>query len=103
MPVPYRLKMPDETADFVRHMHPEIKKKIKSSLEIILSDPHVGKSLKKELTGLKSFGIGRFRIIYRISSKQIIDIVAIGPRSIIYEITYRLLKKETAQNKYFQI
>ncbi|MEA2038840.1 MAG: type II toxin-antitoxin system RelE/ParE family toxin [Thermodesulfobacteriota bacterium] len=74
-------------------MHPEIKKKIKSSLEIILSDPHAGKSLKGELTGLKSFRTGRFRIIYRISSKQIIDIVSIGPRRIIYEITYRLLKK----------
>ncbi|MCK5507704.1 MAG: type II toxin-antitoxin system RelE/ParE family toxin [Desulfobacterales bacterium] len=99
MPVPYKFKMPDETADFVRHMHPEIKKKIKSSLEIILSDPHSGKSLKKDLTGLKSFRAGRFRIIYRISSKQIIDIVTVGPRSIIYEITYRLLKKETDQKK----
>jgi mRNA interferase RelE/StbE len=67
MPLSYKLKMPDETADFVRHMHPEIKKKIKSSLKIILSDPHVGKSLKKELAGLKSFGVGRFRIIYRLT------------------------------------
>jgi mRNA interferase RelE/StbE len=99
MTAPHKLGMPDETADFIRHMHPEIKKKIKSSLEIILSDPHAGKSLKGALTGLKSFRTGRFRIIYKISSKQIIDIVAVGPRSIIYEITCRLLKKETDQNK----
>jgi mRNA interferase RelE/StbE len=99
MPVPYKLRMPDETVDFIRHMHPEIKKKIKSSLEIILSDPHTGKSLKGELTGLKSFRTGRFRIIYKISSKQIIDIVSVGPRRIIYEITYRLLKKETGRGK----
>ena len=99
MTVTYKLGMPDETADFIRHVHPEIKKKIKSSLEIILSNPNVGKSLKGELTGLKSFRAGRFRIIYRISLKHIIDIVAVGPRSIIYEITYRLLKKETGQNK----
>ncbi|MDL1974712.1 MAG: type II toxin-antitoxin system RelE/ParE family toxin [Deltaproteobacteria bacterium] len=103
MPVPYNCRMPDETADFIRHTHPEIRKKIKSSLEIILSDPHAGKSLKEELTGLKSFRVGRFRIIYRISSKQIIDIVAVGPRRIIYEITYRLLKKETGQNESFRI
>ena len=99
MPVTYKLRMPDETADFIRHMHPEIKKKIKSSLEIILSDPHAGKSLKGELTGLKSFRTGRFRIVYKISSKQIIDIVFVGPRRIIYEITYRLLKKETDREK----
>ena len=99
MPVPYKLRMPDETADFIRHMHPEIKKKIKSSIEVILSDPHAGKSLKGELTGLKSFRIGRFRIIYNISSKQTIDIVSVCPRRIIYEITYRLLKKETGREK----
>ena len=99
MPVTYKLRMPDETADFIRHMHPEIKKKIKSSLEIILSDPHAGKSLKGELTGLKSFRTGRLRIVYKISSKQIIDIVSVGPRRIIYEITYRLLKKETDGEK----
>ena len=99
MTVTYKLRMPDETANFIRHMHPEIKKKIKSSLEIILSNPQAGKSLRAEPTGLKSFRPGRFRIIYKISSKQIINIVAIGPRSIIYEITYRLLKNEADQNK----
>jgi mRNA interferase RelE/StbE len=99
MPATYKFRMPDKTADLIRHMHPEIKKKIKSSLEIILSDPLAGKSLKGELTGLKSFRTGRFRIIYKISSKQIIDIVAVGPRSVIYKITYRLLQKQTHQKK----
>jgi len=94
MPATYKLRMPDETADFIRHMHPEIKKKIKSSLKIILSNPNSGKSLKGELAGLKSFRTGRFRIIYKISLKQSIDVVTVGPRSIIYEITYKLLKKD---------
>lgn len=100
MPATYKLGMPDETADFIRHAHPEIKKKIKSSLEIILSNPYSGKSLKGELTGLKSFKTGRFRIMYKISSKQIINIVAVGPRSIIYELTYKLLKKQLSQKKF---
>ena len=99
MPATYKFGMSDETADFIRQMHPEIKKKIKSSLEIILSNPYSGKSFKGELTGLKSFRTGRFRIIYKISLKQIINIVAIGPRSIIYEITYKLLKKQLNQKK----
>ena len=99
MPTAYKLGMSDETADFIRHAHPELKKKIKSSLEIILSNPYSGKSLKGELTGLKSFRTGRFRIIYEIPSKDIINIVAVGPRSIIYEITYKLLKKQLSQKK----
>jgi mRNA interferase RelE/StbE len=89
----YRLSVPDETADFLRSLHPEIKRKMKAALELIVSAPGVGKSLRDELSGLESFKIGRFRIIYKVTSKRIIEIVAIGPRRTIYEETYRLLKK----------
>jgi len=88
-----RLRMPAEMADFIRSLHPEIKRKVKAALKAILSDPDIGKSLRHELEGLKSFKVGRFRIIYRKSSGGIIDIVAIGPRKYIYEETYRLVKK----------
>ena len=90
----YTLRIPDGLAAFVRTLHPELKKKIKASLQMILSDPNSGKSLKDELSGLKSFRVSRFRIIYRISSGKHIEIVAIGPRERIYEATYRLLGKE---------
>lgn len=87
-----RLRVTDETADFLRSLHPEIKRKIRAALEIIASEPSAGKSLQDELRGLKSFKIGRFRIIYKVAPKRIIEIVAIGPRRIVYEETYRLLK-----------
>ena len=89
----YRLRVPDEIVDLLRSLHPEIKRKMKAALDLIASDPAVGKSLRDELRGLKSFKIGRFRIIYKVASKRIIEIVAIGPRRTIYEETYRLLKK----------
>ena len=92
----YRLRVPDEIVDLLRSLHPEIKRKIKAALDLIASDPAVGKSLRDELRGLKSFKIGRFRIIYKVASKRIIEIVAIGPRRTIYEETYRLLKKPPA-------
>ena len=88
-----RLRMPKETADFIRSLHPEIKRRVKAALKAILSDPDRGKSLRNELEGLRSFRVGRFRIIYRKPSEGIIDIVAIGPRKYIYEETYRLVKK----------
>ena len=92
----YRLRVPDEIVDLLRSLHPEIKRKMKAALDLIASDPGVGKSLRDELRGLKSFKIGRFRIIYKVASKRIIEIVAIGPRRTIYEETYRLLKKPPA-------
>jgi mRNA interferase RelE/StbE len=89
----YRLRVPDEVAGFLRALHPEIRRKIKSALKVILSEPMEGKSLQEELRGLRSFRVGRTRIIYRVASKGIIEIIAIGPRRIVYEETYRLLKK----------
>lgn len=75
-------------------MHPHIKKKIKSSLQIIASNPHSGKALKSELAGLWSFRASRFRIIYKIGSSKLIEIAAIGPRNVIYEETIKMIKKE---------
>ena len=90
-----KLRVPVEIVAFVRGCHPKLKRKIRAGLKHIVTEPESGKSLKDELEGLKSYRISRFRIIYRISSKEIIDIIAIGPRKTIYEETYRIIKKES--------
>ncbi len=90
----YKLRLSDETAALIQSLHPHLKKKIKASLKTVVADPSSGKSLKDELSGLKSFRVSKFRIIYRIEKKQVIEIITIGPRSRIYEETLRLIKKE---------
>lgn len=90
----YKLRLADDLVDFIRGTHPELKRKIKSALKYILSDPYSGKSLREEFQGLSSYRVGRFRIIYRIAENHIIEIVAIGPRRIIYELTYRIVSRE---------
>jgi mRNA interferase RelE/StbE len=89
-----KLRVPDEIVPFVRGCHPQLKRKIRAGLRHILNKTESGKSLKEERDGLRSCRISRFRIIYRLSSKQIIEVVAIGPRKTIYEETYRIMKKE---------
>jgi mRNA interferase RelE/StbE len=88
-----RLRVPADVAELIRNLHPVIKRKVKASLQRILKDPGAGKSLKDELEGLRSFRMGRIRIIYRLSGREIIEVVTIGPRKTIYEETLRLLKK----------
>ncbi|MBU4420522.1 MAG: type II toxin-antitoxin system RelE/ParE family toxin [Proteobacteria bacterium] len=88
----YKLRIPDRIAELVRHMHPHLKRKVKTSLHAILSDPNLGKALKDELVGLKSVQVSRFRIIYRVIKKKEIEIIAIGPRQRIYEETFRIVK-----------
>jgi mRNA interferase RelE/StbE len=87
--------MSDETAELVRALHPDIKRKIKAALQAILNDPKTGKGLRDELEGLQNFKVGKFRVIYKTATDRgIIEIVAIGPRKTIYEETLRLLKRE---------
>ena len=90
----YKLRVPDQLAEFIRNLHPEIKRKIKGSLRNIANEPNSGKPLKDDLEGLRSFRVSRFRIVYRVAGPKEIQVIAIGPRALIYEETYRLIKKE---------
>lgn len=90
----YRFRAPPEVAALIGGLHPQIKKKVRVALDLILSNPYCGKALKDELAGLRSFRVNRVRIIYRIATDRVIDLVAVGPRERIYEETYRLIAKQ---------
>jgi len=90
----YKLVAPKDLRELIKTMHPSLKKKVKASLKIILSEPYSGKALMAELSGLRSFRISSFRIIYRIKEPGQIELVAIGPRERIYEETFRMIHKE---------
>ena len=47
-----------------------------------------------ELGGLRSFRFGMFRSIYALLDKDLIEIVTIGPRTRVYEETYRIISRE---------
>jgi mRNA interferase RelE/StbE len=91
-----KLRAPDAVRTLLRHLHPELKRKVKAALETILLDPEHGKALKAELLGLRSVWVGRLRVIYRITPAAI-DLVAIGPRRTVYEETVRLLRRESGE------
>lgn len=90
----YKLVVPGDIRELIRTMHPSLKKKVKSSLKMILSDSSLGKALMDELAGLRSFRVSSFRMIYRIKGPEQIELVAIGPRERIYEETFRIIQKE---------
>ena len=89
----HKIRVSHRVRELVREMHPHLKRKIKASLKIVLSNPNEGKVLKDELAGLRSFRVGRLRIIYRVE-KNVVEIVTVGPRERIYEETFLILKKE---------
>jgi mRNA interferase RelE/StbE len=92
----WNLRIPDHLVGFIRGLHPEIKRKVKGSLKMLVADPNAGKPLKDELEGSRSLRVSRFRIVYRSAEPgREIQVVAIGPRERIYEETYRLIRKES--------
>lgn len=88
-----RLRIPDELAALIRGMHPVLKHRVRAALEAVLNDPAAGKALKEELSGFRSYRVGRLRVIYRCTSRNDIEIVAIGPRLTIYEYTLMLVQR----------
>ena len=94
MQISYKLRVPDEIVSLIRGMHPIIKKRVKAALNEISHNPYCGRALKEELAGLRSFRIKRFRIIYEVSTKKQINIIAVGPRKYIYEETFRIISKD---------
>lgn len=87
-----RFRVPRELVELIRGLHPEIKTKIRNGFDAIRSAPQSGKALKRGLEGLRSFRVGRFRIVYRIGKKHTIEIIALGPRRAIYEETLRRVR-----------
>jgi mRNA interferase RelE/StbE len=90
----FRLTVPIEIQRLIRKMHPDLKRKLRASLNLIASDPSSGKVLFDELEGLRSFRVSSFRVIYKIADPKRIEIIAIGPRRQIYEETVRILRKQ---------
>ncbi|MGA2954466.1 MAG: type II toxin-antitoxin system RelE/ParE family toxin [Thermodesulfobacteriota bacterium] len=88
-----KLVVPRDIEELIRKMYPDLKKKGRASLRIVLSEPQSGKLLMDELSGLRSLRVSSFRIIYRIKDPDRIELVAIGPRERIYEETFRLIRK----------
>ena len=87
-----QLRVPDDVASLIRGLHPDLKRRVRSALDDVLTDPGIGKALRDELAGLRSCRVGRFRIVYRVVM-TVIEVVAIGPRRTIYAETWRRVRR----------
>lgn len=89
--IKYKIRLDHETLSFIRHLHPEIKKRIRMGFEEILKNPSSGKALQNELSGLLSFRVQRFRIVYQVSG-CFIDVLGVGHRETIYLETLKAVR-----------
>ena len=88
-----RIRLAEATVSLIPGLHPDIRKKIRAGLEAIAKNSAAGKQLRLELAGLRNFRVGRFRTVYRMAAKGVLEVIVVGPRKMIYEETYRLLMR----------
>ena len=91
-----RVRLLPKTADVVRQLPPERKRKVRAALAELLRDPDLGEPLERELTGLRRIRVGQLRIVYRVSALAV-EIVATGPRRSIYAELEREARRTDAR------
>lgn len=93
-----QLVVPDALHELIRHLPPEVKRRLRAALEDLVQDPTSGKPLREELEGFWSYPVGRTRIIYRLQEPLVI-LVTIGPRKTIYRDVAILLKQQIERRR----
>lgn len=89
---PYRARYTPEAALRIRKLHPEVRREIKEGVAEILASLLAGRPLQFELSGLRSYRIRTYRIIYRLNEEEAcVEILFVGPRRTVYEELRALL------------
>ena len=82
-----------DAATVIRASHPDQRRKIRATVDALRESPEMGKPLRRELEGLWSARVGRYRVIYRWSS-GLLAVVLVGPRATVYEDAFRLRERD---------
>ncbi len=81
-----------ECARLISQLPPEIKRLVRSNVDVLLDKPTLGTQLTAELDGYYSYRIRRYRIIYRVNEEEsCIDVYHVGHRRDVYETLRSLL------------
>lgn len=85
---PFRLLFTEKSRNWIHKAHPIVRQEIRTGLKDLKENPWLGKILQRELLGMFSLRVKRYRILYEVhEEKQTIEILVIGARKTIYEET----------------
>jgi mRNA interferase RelE/StbE len=96
----YRLEIPPEVGEIIRHLPPELKRSVKEALRGLSRNPTAGEPLRRELQGLWKYRVRRYRVVYAIEPRRrVLRILAVGPRVEIYERVAATLRRAPPKRK----
>jgi len=89
----YKVRFSKTAALAVKHLHPDLKKAAKITVQGLAKNPYIGKELQHELSGYHSHRFLRYRIVYKPDARnKIIDILIVNHRKDVYEIFSEYLR-----------
>ena len=83
---PFRPEIPPHVAEVIRRLAPDLKRSVKQALRSLCTDPRAGDPVRRELEGLWTYRVRRFRIVNAFyARRRSIRIYAVGHRRSVYE------------------
>jgi mRNA interferase RelE/StbE len=73
--VPYSLKIKQSAFTELQKLDKKERIHIISAIDQLTENPHIGKVLKGELTGLRRIRSGNYRVIYEIKEREVLILV----------------------------
>ena len=91
----FQLDIPPHVAEVFRHLHPDIKRPIKAALRALIHDPAIGAPLERELVGLLTYRVSRFRVVYAVDrTHRTIHVMAVGHRRRVYDDLTEMIRRK---------
>ena len=73
--MPYSLKIKKTALKELRQFDKPTRERIVSAIDQLANNPHVGKLLKGDLSGLRRIRVGSYRVIYEINETEVLVLV----------------------------
>jgi len=98
----YHIRLPDDIKAEVACSSPLLKRKFKMALALLQVEPRAGKPLGQELSGLWSYPVVPFRIIYAIEpTLREVQVLRFGHRRNVYDLPLQFPVRDRGKRKGF--
>lgn len=84
--MPYSLRIKRSALKELQRLPKPERVRIVEAIDTLVENPHVGKTLKGELSGLRRIRVGNYRVVYEINEGEVlILVVRIAHRREVYQ------------------
>ena len=85
-----------ECSRLISKLPPEIKRLVRSTIDVLLTKHDMGTELTGELEGYRSYRVRRYRIIYRVNEDDsCLEVYHVGHRRDVYQTLRSLLLRKS--------